>query len=185
MKLKIIALTLAIFGMTAHVFAATITYSTLGRFNGGLFSSSPTLTVGSASLTFDGLGSTSVGVGNISYGTFDANAIGSGTIPAGTTFDLQVVQTAPTGGIATAAATLSGTLTTISSSVRVLFSSTSFTIGGILYDIDQPARGFAIVSPASNTGLTTIQGFVVPEPSSVVFFIIGQVMLSIASRKRA
>ena len=39
-------------------------------------------------------------------------------------------------------------------------------IGGVTYTIDQPLNGIAIVSPASNTGLTTIQGAadtVVPE----------------------
>ena len=188
MKLKIVALAIAIFGFTAQVFAATITYSTLGRFNGGAFSASPTLTVGGASLTFNGLGSTAVGVGNLSYGTFDANAIGSGgTFPVGTTFDLQVVQTTPTGGTATAASTLSGTLTTTASLVRLVFSSTSFAIGSIVYGIDQPARGIAIVSPASNAGLATIQGsaIVIPEPSVGVLFAVGLVVLSMVSRKRA
>ena len=186
MNVKIVALAVAIFGMTVQVFAATITYSTLGRFNGGAFSASPTLTVGSVSLTFNGLGSTSVDPGIISYGTFDSNATGTGaTIPVGTTFDLQVVQTTPTGGTATAAATLSGALTTTSSAVRVLFSSTSFTIGAILYGIDQPANGIAIVSPASNSGLTTVQGTVVPEPSLVSCFAIGLITLGMVSRKRA
>ncbi|PYN06570.1 MAG: hypothetical protein DME02_15470, partial [Candidatus Rokuibacteriota bacterium] len=96
--------------------------------------------------------------GNISYGTFDSNAIGSGgMIPVGTTFDLQMNQTTPSVGSATASATLSGTITT-SSTVRLVFSTTTFTIGGVTYTIDQPLNGIAIVSPASNTGLTTIQG---------------------------
>src|SRR5215475_5749673 len=104
MKWRTLALATAIGAAAVNASAATITYSTLGRFNGGAFSASPTLTVGGTSLTFNGLGSTSVDPGNLSYGTFDSNATsGSGTIPVGTTFDLQVVQTTPTGGTATAA----------------------------------------------------------------------------------
>jgi len=77
-----------------------------------------------------------------------------------------VNQTTARVGSATASATLSGTITTTSSTVRLVFSTTTFTIGGVTYTIDQPLNGIAIVSPASNTGLTTIQGAadtVVPE----------------------
>src|SRR5215475_1573651 len=113
MKWKLTVLAMGVAVMAVDVRAALITYSTLGRFNGGAFSFSPTLTVGGASITFNGLGSTSVDSGNLSYGTFDSNAIGSGgTVPAGTTFDLQLVQTTPTAGTAVIAATLSGTITT-------------------------------------------------------------------------
>ncbi len=188
MKWKTVALAMVIVGLAADAFAATITYSTLGRFNGGAFSASPTLTAGGASLTFNGLGSTSVDPGNLGYGTFDSNAVGSGgTIPAGTTFDLQIVQTTPTGGTASAAATLSGTLTTTASAVRVLFSSSTFNIGTVSYAIDQPINGIAIVSPASNSGMSTIQGsaIVIPEPSLVVCFAIGLITLGMTTRKRA
>jgi len=162
--------------MPTTSYAALITYSTLGRFDGGAFSTSPTITVGGGSITFNALGSTSVDPGNISYGTFDSNAIGSGgMIPVGTTFDLQMNQTTPSVGSATASATLSGTITT-SSTVRLVFSTTTFTIGGVTYTIDQPLNGIAIVSPASNTGLTTIQGAadtVVPEPATWLMLTLG------------
>src|SRR5437762_3588928 len=116
--------------MATTSYAALITYSTLGRFDGGAFATSPTITVGGGSITFTALGSTSVDPGNISYGTFDSNAVGSGgMIPVGTTFDLQVNQTTPSVGSATASATLSGTITTTSSTVRLVFSTTTFTIG--------------------------------------------------------
>ena len=137
---------------------------------------SPTITVGGGSITFNALGSTSVDPGNVSYGTFDSNAIGSGgMIPVGTTFDLQMNQTTPSVGSATASATLSGTITT-SSTVRLVFRTTTFTIGGVTYTIDQPLNGIAIVSPASNTSLTTIQGAadtVVPEPATWLMLTLG------------
>jgi len=160
MKLmRLVAVLLPLLAIPTTSYAALITYSTFGRFDGGAFATSPTITVGGGSITFTALGSTSVDPGNISYGTFDSNAIGSrGTIPAGTTFDLQVNQTTPSVGSATASATLSGMITTTSSNVRLVFSTTSFTIGGVTYTIDQPLNGIAIVLPASNTGLTTIQG---------------------------
>src|SRR5438045_9454516 len=98
--------------MPTTSYAALITYSTFGRFDGGAFATSPTITVGGGSITFTALGSTSVDPGNISYGTFDSNAVGSGgMIPVGTTFDLQVNQTTPSVGSATASATRSGTVT--------------------------------------------------------------------------
>jgi hypothetical protein len=101
---------------------------------------------------------------------------------------LQVVQTTPTGGSATAAATLSGTLMTTASSVRLHFTSPAFSIGTVAYAIDQPVIGFAIVSPASNGGLTTIQGSVtdipIPEPSLVACFAVGLMTLGMASRRR-
>jgi hypothetical protein len=186
-----VAIVVPLLVMCTNGFAATITYSTLGRFNGGAFSSSPTLTVGGGSITFDGLGSTSVDPGNLSYGTFDSNAIGSGgTIPGGTMFDLQLIQTTPSGGTATLASTLSGVITTTSSTVRLLFSSTSFSIGSINYNIDQPALGVAIVSPTSNAGLTTIQGAAsvstapgVPEPMTYVHLASGLGLLALVHKR--
>jgi hypothetical protein len=189
--LKLVAAAVPLLAMAAVSYGATITYSTLGRFNGGAFSSSPTLTVGGGSITFNSLGSSSVDPGNISYGAFDSNAIGSGgTIPVGTTFDLQVNQTTPSVGSAIASATLSGTLTTTSSSVRLLFATTAFTIGGVQYVIDQPANGIAIVSPASNGGRTTIQGSVslinvVPEPTTYLLLGSGLCLVTMISRKRS
>jgi len=184
-RMSLVAMLLALLAVPTTSYAALITYSTLGRFNGGAFSSSPTLTVGGGSVTFNGLGSTSVDPGNLSYGTFDSNAIGAGgTVPAGTTFDLQVIQTTPAGGTATLGSTLSGVITTTSSTVRLTFASTAFSIDGASYTIDQPANGIAIVSPASNAGLTTIQGAVsalavaVPEPSTLLLLSTG--FLSVA-----
>ena len=177
MKLmRLVAVLLPLLAIPTTSYAALITYSTLGRFDGGAFATSPTITVGGGSITFTALGSTSVDPGNISYGTFDSNAVGSGgMIPVGTTFDLQVNQTTPSVGSATASATLSGTITT-SSTVRLVFRTTTFTIGGVTYTIDQPLNGIAIVSPASNTGLTTIQGAadtVVPEPATWLMLTLG------------
>jgi len=174
MKMKLTALVvmlLPLFAIPSTSYAALITYSTLGRFNGGAFSSSPTITVGGGNITFNALGTTSVDPGNLSYGTFDSNAIGSGgTFPRGTTFDLQVNQTTPAVGTATESATLSGVITPTASTVRLTFLTTSFAIDGVSYTIDQPLNGIAIVSPASNGGLTTIQGAAsvaaAPEPST-------------------
>ena len=188
MKWRTLALATAIGAAAVNASAATITYSTLGRFNGGAFSSSPTLTVGGASMTFNALGSTSVDPGNLSFGTFDSNAIGSGgTIPVGTTFDLQIVQTTPMSGTGVLSATLSGMISTTSSSVRLIFGTTSLSIGGVAYNLDQPLSGIAIVSPSSNAGLTTIQGSAseVPEPSSAALVAGPLLGLGILGRRRA
>jgi hypothetical protein len=187
---RIAAIALPLLGSVLPSHGAILTYSTLSRFNGGAFSSSATITVGGASLTFNGLGTTSVDFGLLTFGTFNANAIGSGgTIPPGTTFDLQLNQTTPSAGSAVAAATLSGTITPTSSSVALVFNTTAFSIGGVNYTISQPPGGIPIVSPASNSGLTTLQGSAaaaqaVPEPATYFSLGAGVLIIGLLCKRR-
>src|SRR3954464_888600 len=159
--------------------ADIVTYSTAGSFNGG--GNSITFLGGGGSalmVTFTGLGSTTLNDAPFpfsSLGNFQTFVSGTGaTITPGTTFSLTVTQTAPTAGSAGFAGTLSGTLSSsIQSTGRVDFSVTSLTIGNETYALTN--NFWALVPPASNNGITTVQATItpVPEPASLALVVSG------------
>ena len=168
---KVVAAAAAVAFMAAPVAAQTVTYTTSGLFGGGAGCSTNTCTTGGLTLTFQGLGSTSVTAPSfISLGDFVA---GSGsalntTVP----FTLTVTQTSPTGGNGSFTSTLSGILNTSSSSMAVTFNQSSIVIGNTQYGLSNNV--YAIVPSTSNNGRTTIQGMVnTPEPASLALLATG------------
>jgi hypothetical protein len=146
----------------AALSAATVTYST-----SGVFSTTGTnmLAIDGGDLTFDGLTDNTVTVpSNLSYGTFVATGV-TGTVPVSEDFTLTLTETSPVSGSADVTATLSGMINSTQSTIALLFTTTSFSIGGNEYTISQPDGGIPIVPQSTNSGVT-LEGTVVPEPAT-------------------
>jgi len=153
----------------APLAAQSLTYTTAGMFNDGAGCNGTSCTRGGFTINFQGLGATTVvAPTNISYGEF----ITTGAPPAGTfaaPFTLTVTQTNPAAGSGVFSGTVAGTMTlTNSGTVRITFSNTTLMLGASVYQLDNAA--YNINPPATNGGLTSIQGSVstIPEPATVV-----------------
>src|SRR5262249_8542447 len=163
------ALLLAIVSLgMAEAKADPVTFSTSGVFTCGGCSGSGTNSVtflggmGNAlMITFTGLGSTSLNAPTgSSFGNFQTFVSGNGTIVASGTFSLTITQTVPIAGSDSFSATFSGTFTASNSGAGTVdFTVTSRTIGGINYSTSA-CTPLHLVPPASNNGITTVQGFI-------------------------
>src|SRR5689334_6036549 len=168
------ALLVAVMGFgTSLAKADPVTFTTSGVFTCGGCSGSGTNSVtflggmgNAVMITFTGLGSTSLNTPTgSSFGNFQTFVSGTGVIAVSGTFTLTITQSVPIAGSDSFSSTFTGTFSASNSGSGVVnFTVTSVTIAGVTYAITN--NPLNLVPPASNNGITTVQGQITSVPGS-------------------
>jgi hypothetical protein len=149
--------------LSSTVLADTVTYSTQGGFGTPSIPfpvGSPSITSGDSVVTFMGAGgSVSLAEGdftNVTFGTFTVASTDGIADTFNSQFNLLISQTSPTTGDQPVTDTLTGKVSSSSSTVSITFDSGDVvTIGGVEYT---PLNVF--LSPPSTGGTTTFSGLI-------------------------
>jgi len=181
------------FGASAK--AEPVTFLTIGRFTGGQNPGSEVYVDATRGISIAFVSSLNNVINEFptlaSFGQFDTSGTTATSLQGVSSgFELDIIQTGPTAGQSTFLGTLQGSLQVLGSQAFVQFSGPlTRLIGGITYQIVSADSGTMgrvnIAPPTTNFGLSTIQGQIVPEPSSVALVSLGCVaLLTMGHRSR-
>ena len=191
--------------------ADEVTFSTSGIFTcelgvpctgGGTNSVTIQGTTG-GTLTFTFIGAPSATLNTptfVSLGSFQVSVTGTGAGVSNIPFALMINQTGPTAGTGTfTPAIVGGLFTSNSSGLGIvtfqIFPSDSpippVIIGGFAYSVFTTFNDIHLVPPATNNGITTVQGFVsgsaapepVPEPTTMLLLLTGLVGAGVVKKR--
>src|SRR5438105_14661219 len=172
MTKRTIALTAVILAvLTTAALASNVTYSTSGTFSGtGCVANA--CTSGGITLTFAGAVNSVNTPTNTSLGVFSFTGVGSNVSLSGRNFTLTITQSNPAAPNGTFTATLHGKITKTvlnnQSTVHLIFSGTTITLGGVTYQLINLTGGNTLnLSDTSTTLEARILG-PVPEPASML-----------------
>ena len=169
----VLALSALAFMTVTPALAEDVTYSTTGGFSASGGATSAIFGSGANTLTlsFSGIVGSTVDASpstNGSAGFIIASVTGKGGVAAGN-FTLTIDQTAPSVGSGGLSGALSGKITTNASNGTLNFTSTTLTLGDVVYTLQQPPGGYELVPPSTLNGETSIQmridATAVPEPA--------------------